>query len=142
MFWSSSSNKAQGKNDDDSEEDDPKSSYSRGYEALEEEEEDSFEQEEEEAFLVASILLAMQKSSFCSNVAAPKEDGVSGKRCREDNRNFWIPQYHAESKSDDTEGVDENLYNMSVLQIDESLFGRQKYHKGNKIESTFHLFLN
>ena len=36
-----------------------------------------------------------------------------------------VQSYHAESKSDDQEGVDSNNYNMSVLQI-ETHFGRQK----------------
>ena len=133
---SSSSMKAQSKNDDDSEaEDDPRSCYSRGFEALDEEEEQVFNQEEEESCLVASILLAMRNSmdiglGQVSNLAAPKENGGSVKRSRDHRGPFWIPQYHSDSLSDDQEGVDSNTYNMSVLQIDESLFGRQKYHKG------------
>ena len=137
MSLSSSSRKAPSKDDNDSdEEDNPMSCIVRGYEALDEEdnEDNGFNQDEEEACLIASILVAMQNSMGdqidISNLAQSKEEGSSAKRPREHHEPYWIPQYHNESKHDDKEGVDQNDYNMSVLQIDESLFGRQKYHKG------------
>jgi hypothetical protein len=135
--------KAPSKDDSDSEEDDPMSGVSRGYEALGEREEDEFDQEEEEAFLLASILLRMKGTltnegiGGISNQAASKNDGDNIKRTREHRGPFFIPQYHKDSKSDDAEGVDEDNYGMSVLEIDESLFGKQKYHKGILISYTY-----
>ena len=121
--------KASSKNDEDSgDDDDPMSGVCRGYDHLDESDE-VFDDAEEEAALMASILLGM-KTSMNQEAAAPKDDGGSAKRPKQSRGRFVIPEYHSTSKSDDAEGVDTDNYDMSVLQIDESLFGRRKYHKG------------
>ena len=65
-----------------------------------------------------------------SKHAAAKDDKNNFKRPLQSYGNFWIPEYHEGSLPDDQEGVDLNNYNMSECQIDESNFGKQKYHKG------------
>ena len=50
---------------------------------------------------------------------------------------YEIPEYASTSAPDDAEGVDTNQYRMTQTQMDESLFGRQKYHKGHPVKGTW-----
>ena len=50
---------------------------------------------------------------------------------------FEIPEYATTSAPDDAEGVDKSQYRMKEAQIDESLFGKQKYHKGHPVPGTW-----
>jgi len=116
-------------------------SRGRGFDAFDEQEGDDVGELEEEAVMILSMLSKMisvdnsvqRGVSNAAAAAAAKDDNNDSrlKRPRESHGPYWISEYHADSKSEDTEGVDSNNYGMSVAYIDESLFGKQKYHKGN-----------
>ena len=50
---------------------------------------------------------------------------------------YEIPEYASTSAPDDAEGVNKSQYRMKEAQIDESLFGKQKYHKGHPVKGTW-----
>ena len=115
----------------------------RSFEAFDEDEAKDDEEMNEEANMIKSILSKVKSSmDIISNVASAKDDDTDSrnKRPREHRQQFVIPEYHAGSKGDDEEGIDMENYGMSVTQIDESLFGRHKYNKGNSFYPLLHFF--
>jgi hypothetical protein len=78
---------------------------------------------------VANVL-SKSRHAGPSRIADAKSDSTRNKRPPEAYGNYWVPQYDSGSLPEDSEGIDGNQYNMSECQIDESHFGKQKYHKG------------
>ena len=68
---------------------------------------------------------------------APAKEGGSSQKDELVWLPFEIPEYPASSRQDDAEGIDYNQYSMRTLQIDESLFGKQKYHRGHLVKGAW-----
>ena len=131
---------AQSKNDDDDMEEEPNHASLRGvrrFETLDEEgeEEEQWADEEDQMdhYLTKVLSMPLQPTNAQSGIpssSADAKESSSSKRSLETYDNFFIPEYHIGSLPDDVEGVENNQYNMSECEIDESHFGKQKYHKG------------